>query len=88
MKLRDGSHRDAGVGLVTTPFEATALLESVREQVQWAQKGVVTFSDAITAVRRWLWAGWVFARVDHDQAFAKLPEALKEVVMYALAPAA
>jgi hypothetical protein len=57
-------------------------------QVQWAQKGVVTFSDAITAVRRWLWAEWVIARVDHEQAFAKLPDALQEVVMYALAPAA
>jgi len=57
-------------------------------QVQWAQKGVVAFSDAITAVRRWLWAEWVFARVDQDQAFAKLPDSLKEVVMYALAPAA
>jgi DDE superfamily endonuclease/Archaeal putative transposase ISC1217 len=57
-------------------------------QVQWAQKGVVTFSDAITAVRRWLWAEWVFARVDHDRAFAKLPDPLKEVVLYALAPAA
>jgi DDE superfamily endonuclease/Archaeal putative transposase ISC1217 len=57
-------------------------------QVQWAQKQGVTFSDAITAVRRWLWADWVFARVDHDQAFAKLPDALKEVMLYALAPAA
>jgi hypothetical protein len=57
-------------------------------QVQWAQKQGVTFSDAITAVRRWLWTEWVFARVDHDQAFAKLPDPLKEVVMYALAPAA
>jgi len=57
-------------------------------QVSWAQKEVVTFSDAITAVRRWLWTDWVFARVDHDQTFAKLPDTLKEVVMYALAPAA
>ncbi len=57
-------------------------------QVQGAQKGVVTFSDAITAVRRWLWTEWVIARVDHEQAFAKLPDALKEVMLYALAPAA
>lgn len=57
-------------------------------KVQWAQKQGVTFSDAITAVRRWLWTEWVFARVDHDQAFAKLPDALKEVLLYALAPAA
>jgi hypothetical protein len=31
---------------------------------------------------------WVVARVDHDRAFAELPDPLKEVVLYALAPAA
>jgi uncharacterized protein YerC len=56
--------------------------------VQWAKKRTVTFSDAITAVRRWLWTKWVFARVDHEQAFAKLPEPLRDVLLYALAPAA
>jgi hypothetical protein len=70
------------------------LYEGLRERgqavgpVQWAHKRVVTFSDALSAVRRWLWAEWVFARVDQDQAFAKLPDTLKEIVMYALAPAA
>ena len=29
--------------------------------VAWAGKSDVTFSDAITAVRRWLWLEWVFA---------------------------
>jgi hypothetical protein len=56
--------------------------------VDWAGKDEVTFSDAITAVRRWLWANWVFAKGDHGRAFAKLPEPLREVLLYALAPAA
>jgi hypothetical protein len=29
--------------------------------VDWPGKRDVTFSDAITAVRRWLWVEWVFA---------------------------
>ncbi|HXG11327.1 MAG TPA: hypothetical protein VNK04_16350 [Gemmataceae bacterium] len=52
------------------------------------KKAEVTFSDAISAVRRWLWANWVFAKGDHAPAFAKLPEPLREVLLYALAPAA
>jgi DDE superfamily endonuclease len=56
--------------------------------VDWVGKEEVTFSDAITAVRRWLWANWVFAKGDHAPAFAKLPEPLREVLLYALAPAA
>jgi hypothetical protein len=51
-------------------------------------KATVTFSDAITAVRRWLWADWVFATDGHDQTFAKLPESLRRALLYALAPAA
>jgi len=56
--------------------------------VQWRGKKGVTFSDAISAVRRWLWQKWVFARADHDAAFAKLPDSLQQVLLYALAPAA
>ena len=56
--------------------------------VAWAQKEGTTFSDAITTVRRWLWTDWVFARLGHDQAFAKIPEGLRDILLYALAPAA
>lgn len=56
--------------------------------LEWAGKDTVTFSDAITAVRRWLWEHWVFARVGHATVFAKLPEALRQLLLYALAPAA
>jgi hypothetical protein len=56
--------------------------------VDWEGKATVTFSDAITAVRRWLWTNWVFATAGHDGAFAKLPEPLRRTLLYALAPAA
>ncbi|HXG11637.1 MAG TPA: hypothetical protein VNK04_17915 [Gemmataceae bacterium] len=51
------------------------------------KKGV-TFSDAMTAVRRWLWTNWIVAKAAHATAFAQLPEPLREVLRYALAPAA
>jgi hypothetical protein len=56
--------------------------------VDWEGKASVTFSDAITSVRRWLWRNWVFARDGHDDPFAKLPEPLRRTLLYALAPAA
>jgi hypothetical protein len=56
--------------------------------VEWVNKCDVTFSDAITAVRRWLWQEWVFATPDHATAFAKLTRPLKAILLYALAPAA
>jgi len=54
--------------------------------VSWPAKQVVTFSDAITAVRRWLWAEWVLATPTHPQAFAKIPRRLRAVLLSGLAP--
>jgi hypothetical protein len=56
--------------------------------VESAGKATVTFSDAMTAVRRWLWARWVFPRAGHADTFAKLPEAFQQSLLAALAPAA
>jgi hypothetical protein len=56
--------------------------------VDWEGKATGTFSDAITAVRRWLWVNWVFATGGHEGPFAKLPEPLRQALLYALAPAA
>jgi DDE superfamily endonuclease len=56
--------------------------------VDWEGKAAVTFSDAITAVRRWLWTSWAFATGGHYDTFAKLPEPLRRTLLYALAPAA
>jgi hypothetical protein len=56
--------------------------------IEWPGKAGVTFSDALTAVRRWVWAEGVFARVEGRAAIEKLPAALRAVVYSALAPAA
>jgi hypothetical protein len=56
--------------------------------VDWQGKAVVTFSDAITAVRRWLWQQWVFAIPGHREAFEKLSRPFRCLLLHALAPAA
>jgi DDE superfamily endonuclease len=56
--------------------------------IEWPGKAGVTFSDALTAVRRWVWAEGVFGRVEGGSAIEKLPAPLREVVYSALAPAA
>jgi DDE superfamily endonuclease/Archaeal putative transposase ISC1217 len=57
-------------------------------EIQWQGKQTVTFSDAISAVRRWLWTDWVFQKAGHEAAFSKLPVPLRQTLLYALAPAA
>lgn len=56
--------------------------------VAWVGKKGVTFSDAITAVRRWLWLEWVFAIPGYKPVFEKLPGAFRDLLLHALAPAA
>jgi DDE superfamily endonuclease/Archaeal putative transposase ISC1217 len=59
-----------------------------RGGVEWPGKATVTFSDALTAVRRWLWSEGVFRQAGGDSALEKLPPPLREVLFAALAPAA
>jgi hypothetical protein len=56
--------------------------------VDWAGKTDTTFSDAMTAVRRWLWQEWIFAMPGHTAAFSKLRPPFREMLLCALAPAA
>jgi uncharacterized protein YerC len=56
--------------------------------VEWPGKSDVTFSDAITAVRRWLWLEWVLALPGHRGAFQKLEPGLRQILLNGLAPAA
>jgi hypothetical protein len=58
-----------------------------QQLVTYARKRDVTFSDAITAVRRWLWGEWVFATPAHKGTFAKIPPRLREALLQAVAPA-
>lgn len=56
--------------------------------VAWPGKTVVTFSDALAAVRRWIWAEGVFAHAPEGPSLQKLPPPLREILYAALAPAA
>lgn len=62
--------------------------EYKRGGIHWRGKDQVTFSDAITCVRRWLWAEWVFPLAGHRQAFENLPEQVRDLILGGLAPAA
>jgi hypothetical protein len=56
--------------------------------VDWVRKSDVTFSDAITAVRRYLWVNGVFSLSGHREAFEKLGGPLRQILLQGLAPAA
>jgi hypothetical protein len=56
-------------------------------RVAWAGKGIATFSDAIAAVRLWIWDEGVFSRVPEGLAVKKLPPPIREILYVALAPA-
>lgn len=56
--------------------------------VDWPGKHDVTFSDAITAVRRWLWLEWVLAIPGHREAFSKLSGPFRQILLNGLAPGA
>lgn len=55
--------------------------------VDWPGKQDVAFSDAITAVRRWLWVEWVLAIPGHREAFSKLGGPFRQILLNNLAPA-
>jgi hypothetical protein len=56
--------------------------------VSWPGKAGVTFSDAMCAVRRWLWNGAVLPQAGDGTALEKLPEPIRELLLTTLAPAA
>jgi hypothetical protein len=71
----------------------TLLFAALPEQqrsgsVCWPGKSHGTFSDALTAVRRWLWTAWVFPQAGAATAIQQLPEPLRNLLLTALAPAA
>jgi hypothetical protein len=56
--------------------------------IRWPGKQVITFSDAITQVRRWLWAEGVFGSTGFAGALSKLTSKQRKILLYGLAPAA
>jgi DDE superfamily endonuclease len=65
------------------PVETTA-----EGTVSYRGKAAVTFSDAISVVRRQLWLEGVFESHGQTEAFRNLPRPLQAVLLAALAPAA
>jgi hypothetical protein len=55
--------------------------------ISWTGKTDKSFSDMITATRRWLWIDWVFVSLNKNQPFPKLPYKLRQTLFYCLAPA-
>jgi hypothetical protein len=56
--------------------------------VRWQGKNVVTFSDVITGLRRWLWVHWALAMITRNKGFQKLSRPFRTMLLDALAPAA
>jgi hypothetical protein len=66
-----------------------ALPEGERSgRVRWPGKAGVTFSDALCAVRRWLWAEAILPQAGAPGAIEELPRPVRELLLTTLAPAA
>jgi hypothetical protein len=77
------------IGLYSVVAALYALLPETKRvgAVTWPGKAEVTFSDAVTAVRRWLWAEGVFPQAIGPSAAQKLPAPFRELVLSGLATA-
>jgi hypothetical protein len=58
-----------------------------RGGVAWPGKSGVSFSDALTAVRRWIWAEGIFRQPQTHAALQKLPKRIYELLLTSVAPA-
>lgn len=74
--------------VVTMLYESLPNRARSAARVNWPGKVETTFSDAISAVRRWLWVDWVFANHGFSAVFSKLPRPFQETLLSALAPTA
>lgn len=77
-------------GLYTVVAALFALLPPEKRAggVSWRGKADVSFSDALCAVRRWLWAESILPQAGAQPEFQKLPEPVRELLFTSLAPAA
>ncbi|AMV25263.1 hypothetical protein VT84_12760 [Gemmata sp. SH-PL17] len=75
-------------------YTVTAILFHARPEakrtgsVEWPGKTVTTFSDALAAVRRWLWDQALLPQAGDGTTLNKLPDRVRELLLTALAPAA
>lgn len=56
--------------------------------IRWPGKTGVTFSDALAAVRRWIWSDGVLAQAEDGPTIEKLPPPVRAVLHAVLTPAA
>ena len=56
--------------------------------VEWPGKTGTTFSDALAAVRRWIWAESLLPQAGQTRGLEQLPESVRELLLTTLAPAA
>jgi hypothetical protein len=56
--------------------------------VRWSGKTTISFSDAITTVRRWIWLHWFFEMHRESKVFKNLPRDLQKTILQALSQAA
>jgi hypothetical protein len=59
-----------------------------RRGVDWKGKEGLTFSDTLTAVRKWLWVEWVFPAAGYKEEYENLSEGFQGMILNGLAPAA
>ncbi len=59
-----------------------------RGGVSWPGKADITFSDALTSVRWWLWEEWVFPQASAEAVMQKIPPPLREILLSGLTAAA
>lgn len=55
--------------------------------VEWPGKTGTTFSDALAAVRRWIWAESLLPQAGQARGLEQLPESVRELLLTTLAPA-
>jgi hypothetical protein len=56
--------------------------------IAWCGKNTVTFSDAMTTVRRWIWLQWVFKTYPNAEVLKNLPRDFQKTILYAMTQAA
>lgn len=56
--------------------------------ISWSGKTTVSFSDAMTTVRRWIWLHWVFETHHKSEVFRNLPRDFQKTILRALSQAA
>jgi hypothetical protein len=74
--------------LVCLMFASLPAGRRAKLTITWVGKSEVTFADAITGLRKWLWRNWVFVEIDELGEFAKLSRNLRDIVLNGLAHAA